>query len=423
MLWKIAIKNIKSQKIAYCLVFSLLTMITVTTLLLLSAMTVKYKKYTAVSKYLGQEGLYLKSYYFQTMHNGEPTLFRDEADIRERYPFIKDLLSISEIQSPCVESLKNEDISVWSYSKDVINMMKPSMYEGRWFTNEDYQSDNVRAVITYTDENVRVGDVLALGDKISHKQVNVEVIGILNNDESLFYNNSDHKDYRDFFYTYDFKKEKRLIMILAEEQIINNTDNIKFAPLNFRSGEMMGYQKQVQGEMIITFSDNASSEDIADLEKQIKQNSGIYRMYSLKSMDKNSKYYIYKDLKKYALIIICFFCFTLIAVSSAHIVNTKRNLKDYAIYYICGLSWKRCSVISFYVSGLISALSVLSIIFIYAVLYLVNLIEITSIENFIYYIIVILGVNILFIVLSWFLPYIITKKETAISVMKSVDNL
>lgn len=128
-------------------------------------------------------------------------------------------------------------------------------------------------------------------------------------------------------------------------------------------------------------------------------------------------------MKKYALIIICFFCFTLIAVSSAHIVNTKRNLKDYAIYYICGLSWKRCSVISFYVSGLISALSVLSIIFMYTVLYLVNLIEITSIENFIYYIIVILGVNILFIVLSWFLPYIITKKETAISVMKSVDNL
>ena len=61
---------------------------------------------------------------------------------------------------------------------------------------------------------------------------------------------------------------------------------------------------------------------------------------------KNSEKLVYNQVYLLLPIIICVFLITAISVISVNAITVRRQLKNYAIYNICGLSWKKCCLIN-----------------------------------------------------------------------------
>lgn len=418
MLWKIAYKNISSRKVVYCIIFLLLSVITITVLVLVSAAGVKLKKYAAVAKYFSQNGIMIKSEHLQSAYGDQMYLIRDEKEMMDQFPIVKEMLTVTQLWEVWITNRRMQ-ATVWCYNKNVTELLDPAMAEGRWFDKSDYESDTLKAVAVYNEGVLSAGDVVTLKDGLGGATQEVEIIGVMENDESLFYSTTDYRDYRDCFYTYDYESEEgRMILILTDAQILGGEKDGLFGVLNFRLSPYFGFQRQMSGETVVIFRDGVTEEEIEAFEVELKQNSRITGIYPLSMLNKNSKQYIYEDLKKYMPIVSCFFIFVLIAVSSAHIVSTKKNLENYAIYYMCGLSWKQCCAISFYTSVLLASASFAFLCVLYGLLLAAGMMSVLPLDTLLLFIGIILLVDALFIAISWIMPYLITKNTSAVRVMK-----
>ncbi len=420
MLWKIACKNISSRKVVYCIIFLLLSIITITVLVLASAAGVKLKKYASVAKYFSQNGIMIKSEYLQSAYDDQMYLIRDEKEMMDQFPIVKEMLTVTQLWEVWITNRRMQ-ATVWCYNKNVTELLDPAMAEGRWFDKSDYESDTLKAVAVYNEGVLSAGDVVTLKSGLDGATQEVEIIGVIENDESLFYSTTDYRDYRDCFSAYDYESEEgRVILILTDAQILGGEKDGLFDVLNFRLSPYFGFQRLLSGETVIIFQDGATEEEIAAFEVELKQNSKITGIYPLSMLNKNSRQYIYEDVKKYLPIISCFFIFVLIAVSSAHIVSTKKNLENYAIFYMCGLSWKQCCAISFYTSVLLASASFVFLCVLYALLLAAGMMSILPLDTLLLFIGLILLIDALFIAVSWIMPYLITKNTSAVRIMKQV---
>lgn len=404
----------------YCIIFLLLSIITITVLVLASAAGVKLKKYAAVAKYFSQNGIMIKSEFLQTAYGDQMYFVRDEKEMMDQFPIVKEMLTVTQLWDIWITNRRMQ-ATVWCYNKNVTELLDPAMAEGRWFDKSDYESDTLKAVAVYNEGVLSVGDVVTLKTSMNGATQEVEIIGVMENDESLFYSTTDYRDYRDCFYTYDYESEEgRMILILTDAQILGGEKDGLFDVLNFRLSPYFGIQRQMSGETVVIFQDGVTEEEIEAFEVELKQNSRITGIYPLSMLNKNSKQYIYEDLKKYLPIVSCFFIFVLIAVSSAHIVSTKKNLENYAIFYMCGLSWKQCCAISFYTSVLLASASFVFLCVLYGLLLAAGMMSILPLDTLLLFIGIILLIDALFIAISWIMPYLITKNTSAVRIMKQV---
>lgn len=73
---------------------------------------------------------------------------------------------------------------------------------------------------------------------------------------------------------------------------------------------------------------------------------------------------------------ICVLILTLVGALSTSALSAKRQLKNYAVYYICGLKWKQCATVNFWSSviefGICQFLGCLVIMAVYVLLSLIR---------------------------------------------------
>ncbi len=75
---------------------------------------------------MGQQGIYIKSYYSATEQNGVNYLLRDEAELREHFPNINSVLAVEQVWDVSVIE-QDMPITLWCYSETVIDTFSPSM--------------------------------------------------------------------------------------------------------------------------------------------------------------------------------------------------------------------------------------------------------------------------------------------------------
>lgn len=412
-------------RLIYGIVIMLLIMIFLTSISVTTAISLKFRKYSVFSKFFNQSGVLIKSYYLQRGEEENALLYRDALELKEELQGAKDVLSVSYLWEPYILE-KNLSLSVWCYSVEVVDALSPVMKEGRWFQASDTESDILKAVVSYNQGELQVGDTVTITSNVGEgTESRVEIIGVMENDENIFSANiSDNmtEDYRECYYTYDYDFEDgNILMLLSDAQILNGEKSGMFDSLNFRIGEQNhGFQKQMCGATIITFDESVTKEEIDSMIEKLKQRSGIKNVYDLSDIRENSLAYIFSELNIYFPVFICIFIFVIVAAISANVVLTKRQLKNYAIYYLCGLTWKQCAQMSLVISCILVFVAYIFIAVSVGILSGVHVIKDISMFLGVYQFGIVLVISVIFIGLAWFIPYRITCSHSALEVM--VDN-
>lgn len=419
MFFKLGLKDFKRTTGINLLVIMLLVAVFLIAISLVSAIQVKLKKYSTLSQYLNQKGVYIESLYLQKQQDNEIYLLRDEKELKEYLPNVNSILSVENVLDVSIKE-RNLPITLWCYSEEVVNSLSPSMESGRWFQEADMDSDILKAVVTYNEKNLKCGDIITLENGLSDSIIQVEIIGIMEDNESLFYTNElggSYGDYRDCYYTYNYEaEEQNVLMIIADQQILNGEKNGKFSVLNYRLQSDKGFQKQMMGGTLITYNNISQKIIDQDVEK-LKQNSFINQVYDLSKMNQNSWKYILEELYNYLPVFICIFIFVIIAAVSANVITVKKQLKNYSIYYICGLPWKSCARISLCVACITSGIALSMVILSVFILKLVGIIENTALNLGIWQLIICGIIILCYILLAWSIPLGIVRNTSAKKIM------
>lgn len=420
MFFQLSWKDFKRTLVLNLLVVLLLVAVFLTAISIVSAVQVKLKKYSVLSQYLNKKGVYIESVYLATEQEGISILLRDEEELKEYFPNISSVLSVEQVWEMSVVE-HDMPITLWCYSEAVVDCLSPSMENGRWFHKSDMNSDMLKAVVTYNEEGLKTGDIVTLKTSLTDATEQVEIIGVMKDNESLFFTNllgGSYGDYRDCYYTYNYEAESgNVLMIIADQQVLNGEKNGKFSNLNYRLEKDIGFQKEMTGGTLITYEDNVSQMVIDQNVEKLKRDSAIYKVYDLDEMNENSWNYILEELYNYSPVFICIFIFVIISAVSVNAITVKKQLKNYAIYYICGLTWKRCARISLCVAGVTSGIALAMVIFAMCFLKFTGNIQDTALKLGLWQFLVCGLIMICFILLSWSIPLCIVKKTSAKGIM------
>lgn len=420
MIFRLGFRDFKRTLAINLLVILLLVAVFFTAISIVSAVEVKFKKYFTLSQFMGQQGIYIESYYLATEQNGVNYLLRDEAELREHFPNINSVLAVEQVWDVSVIE-QDMPITLWCYSETVIDTFSPSMKSGRWFQDADMNSDILKAVVTYNEGELNPGDIVTLTSTLSSATEQVEIIGVMQNNESLFYTDllgESYEDYRDCYYTYNYEAEdEKILMIIADPQILNGESQGKFSTLNYRLSPTYGFQKEMSGGTLITYGDDVSQASIDQDVETLKGASYIYRVYNLSDMYENSWAYILEELHNYFPVFICIFIFVIIAAVSANAITVKKQLRNYAVYYICGLPWKNCAKISLCVAGITS---VIAFVIAWAAMFFLNFTDgtvTTALHWGLWQFLICAIIILCYILLAWSIPLCIVKNTSAKEIM------
>lgn len=286
------------------------------------------------------------------------------------------------------------------YSDELMKKIPPFLASGAY---PKENSDN--ECLVCEGFGYKVGDVVTLTDD-RDKTSTIKVCGIMRDNQLLY--GSDgiageltvKLDYRDFYINlYSPLLEKPVF--LSTENIVNQTGLTK----TLCNGQIT----------IINFPNNAYS----DAELQSLVNAGGGKTLDMTSVYKtNSNDYVSQQLYILLPIAIAILLITIFTAVTTSIISTMRNLRNYAVLYLCGATWKRCSVINLMNFCVISVVTLILDTAFFIVgknTYLKDTVVKISAEN----VLVCVGILFVFLILSAIVPLIVVHNKQPRDVLKT----
>lgn len=324
-------------------------------------------------------------------------------DVRFIYT-VEDILNseknISEIYSgykiPLVpEGTENYDRS-YSYSKNMAKLYTPQMQKGEWIDKADENSDVLEVVVS-DSENYDVGDIISFYNlNNEEKAYSAKVIGILADNAKILGlegSNENVKDFRDMY-----KHMERECFFFSNEQIAK-----------------MKIGSTLYGQMFVVYKDNLSDTELLELNRNIYKYGSNLGLAD--ELNVNSINYIKEDIILIMPIAICVLFLVVISQIAAVSIQTKRELKFYAVLSICGATRKHCVIINLLYGLFVSLLGIMMAIIFLLVSY--NILSASFIIDFdIVQALVCLAIVIINMIMSIIIPYKILSKKAVIEVLK-----
>lgn len=324
-------------------------------------------------------------------------------DVRFIYT-VEDILNseknISEIYSgyktPLVpEGTENYDRS-YSYSKNMAKLYTPQMQKGEWIDKADENSDVLEVVVS-DSENYDVGDIISFYNlNNEEKAYSAKVIGILVDNAKILGlegSNENVKDFRDMY-----KHMEGECFFFSNEQIAK-----------------MKIGSTLYGQMFVVYKDNLSDTELLELNRNIYKYGSNLGLAD--ELNVNSINYIKEDIILIMPIAICVLFLVVISQIAAVSIQTKRELKFYAVLSICGATRKHCVIINLLYGLFVSLLGIMMAIIFLLVSY--NILSASFIIDFdIVQALVCLAIVIINMIMSIIIPYKILSKKAVIEVLK-----
>lgn len=323
----------------------------------------------------------------------------------ERYIFtVEDILNteknISEIYSgyktPLVpDGTENYDYS-YSYSRNMAELYTPRMLKGKWIDKADENSDILEVVVSNSD-NYDLGDMISFYNlNNEEKTYSAKVIGILADDAKILGlegSNENVLDFRDMY-----KQMEGECFFFSNEQI-----------------DKMRIGSTLYGQMFVTYKNNLNDAELLDLNRSLYKygsNLGLSDELNI-----NSKNYIKEDIILIFPIALCVLFLVVISEVAAVLIQTKRELKFYAVLNICGATKKHCIIINLLCSLFVSLVGIVIaaafVVINYKHLLSSFIINLDSVQIFVCLIIVIMNM-----LLSVIIPYRILSKKAIIETLE-----
>ncbi|MDE6759773.1 MAG: hypothetical protein K2J90_03725 [Lachnospiraceae bacterium] len=418
MLFKLGWIDFKRNFLIQGIIILLLVVTFLAAISMVSAIEMKLKKYMVFKEDLDCNGIYIMSDMIQ--NNESHTLFRDAEEIKEFLPEAEEVFTVAKLWEPYVNDMQ---INAWCYSPNIINRLSPELEEGRWFKEQDNNETVLKAVVSHNEDGLKTGDIVTMSTPLTDVEQKIEIIGVLQDNEPLFYHNDlaqPKGDYRDFYYTYDYESEGRIpLFILSDSQILGNMNKQEFSYLNFRLNSEKGFQRQVTAGTIVIYPDNISEFTIRENINRLNQESRIHHTAALSDIRERSQKYIFKELNDLLPIALCTFIFIVVAGISAGVISVKKHLKNYAIYYICGMQWKQCLFISL-CSSLVAVLAAVGL-FLFSIgwFQVLGKWRNTAMQIGIWQMLICAGIIFCYVFTTWLFPQTIVKNTSANQILKT----
>ena len=306
------------------------------------------------------------------------------------------------------------------YDDEYYDSYIPPMNSGVWLNEVEKNSDAVPVVLSYTDK-YEVGDeftqtfVLGTYDidgnlitndanyPVTEHTMKVRVVGILKDNINIQgFDDGDSTgktDYRSIYDIYNNSFEQK-IFIFAREKDWTPARGVSNYP----------------ADKLFIFTDNCTPEQKEVADKYIVESYGDTAKPLTEVYD-NSVDYIYSQMYTLFPIALCIFILTVISAVSINAIYTKRQLRNYAIFYICGARWKTCALRSLKNSAITCAVSVATAVAVLLIGKETFLSE-TVLSFGIWQILACTGVIVLYLALSIIMPITIIGKAQPRDVLK-----
>lgn len=397
LFFKLGYKNIKCSPVMNILVILQMSVVIVILISMVSVTVSRFKLYNNFKKEFNSRGYY---YYLDRGINPETnTSLRTTEELSGLIGGEKEVFAMYNVWI----SYKNIEINKTSYDKIIIEKYTPELESGSWFDVNRPKSETVQVVVSQNDLGLKVGDVISF-DIAFGGQLKAEVIGVLKENTNVINcleAANQKNDYRALYSSYSQKIEEKPLFIFYQDELVDKDVVL-----------------QLKGSVIVTYPDDIS-EYTVEKNNEIFKQMMMFKIMPLSEMKDNSLEHIFLQLYNILPVFICVLFLTLVSALSTSALSAKRQLKNYAVYYICGLKWKQCAIVNFWSSFICVGISFVLAAAAALVIKTTGMFGETVIEFGIWQLFGCLVIMALYVVLSLILPLSIIGSSTPNQVLKS----
>ena len=407
MLFKLGLKNLRHNLLMNILTILQMTVVFLILITMISTIVSRFRYYNPMKDFLNRKGYFYNIQYAINPETGSTLrttdeiqdLIEGEQEIAAQYmPW----LTYSNNPDSENNDIENASDRFISYDDKFAEIFTPELESGRWFDFERPIQETIQVVVSKNDYGLKIGDHISL--YCFDSEIKAEIIGILKDNTKIIdqsMRSFEKIDYRNFYNDYKYECEERPLFITLQRELIDKP-----------------VVMQLNGNVFVTYPDNASSETIENGNQTMKQLHSAY-ISSTENMKKNSLEYIFSQIYNLMPILVCIFILTLVGAVSTSALSAKRQLKNYAVYYICGLKWRQCAAVNFFSSltcALISFVLSISAAFIAKT---TGILGKTVIELGLWQLSGCIVIILLYVLLSMILPISIIGKNSPNQVLKA----
>lgn len=340
MIFKLSLKEIIKNKVYNFFNVLQLTLVLVLIVLLISSLMSTLKYYLPMKDILASKGFMANisiNDFGETIINDDLYSFSDKID--KIYSTGQEFF---EVENSADKSEFGNFLTAITLDKAIINSHTPLMKSGKWLseTSLSDKDNEFYAVITKNSLGYTTGSIInstATDRSGNEKPVTIKIVGEIEDGENLFYqsNSAVAADVRlrtDFetiegqYYPYNSSDEEMPYLFITKNDL-----------------DAKNYETWTFGTSFITFDNDTTQEELSEAEKKL---SKYGKVYSLKTVNRKSL----REAKDQAFTVVPMIAAILIflAISSICLsaINTKKQLRNYGVFYTCGSRWKQCAWIS-----------------------------------------------------------------------------
>lgn len=416
---RLGFREVERNWLLNLLIVLLLMVVFAATISGTSAVVGRMKTYNKIRPYLDKPGVFLWADILT--YGSSNYMYKDPDELRQYLSNADDILCVTKWLAT---TYQGKNINVWEYSQEVVDMLSPDMAQGRYFSKKDIYSNTLKGVITQNALGIQVGDIVRIDDEmIDGCYQDIEIIGVMKDGSTLYqplYYGENTEDYRQCFQSYNIAVEgNEPVILVAGQQIRANQSKGLFTKVNHRLSDL-GFMSQITGPVFITYPEGTSQREIEkDMATFCGSATSIIRQYTLEEFDSNSRKYVFEEIYNLLPLIICALLFIIVASISAGAISVKKNMYNYAIYYICGLRWKQCARISLYSSIIVTGSALLIVNSAFVILQACGKLDGTMLSLGAWQLLISGGIGVLFVVISWLLPLVLVRNVSVNEVLRN----
>lgn len=349
MILKTALKNIRKSIPLTLLTCLQMIAAMIVTAVMISSILLRYRYYAPLKDYYTANGIYgmFIPYAIKDIEHGMNVYnWLDDDKLRAELDNPIDIVGVG--KTYC-ELANGDPMESFAYTDNLIRCFQPDLSEGRWLSPAD-RVKTPECVISQNPYGWKVGDDIELEffHHMGPVSYRFHVVGMLKDDVKIpggMENNNNDINFMQFYRTFSYEIEEHPMVLM-------NLDTLK----QLHDGPDI--LRAMTAGFIITYPDDVSQEQLrAECRKLASFCSPV--SVQLSEIQPNNLRYLYRQVYDQLPIIIVLLVLTIVSCISSSAITTRSRLRDYAVFYVCGLRWKQCILINFMQSLLCGGISFL----------------------------------------------------------------
>lgn len=324
MIVKLAFHALKKQKLLYSLITVQIAVVFALCICMVSSITSRFRYYEPFRDVFDGKGA--------VCHVGNGVLdnhiISDVTQVTER---LQNVNFAASQYVPFLETAEEwtEEPTLCSYDAAYLTAYQPPLQSGVWFSGK---AAEIEIVISQNSEGISVGDRLIFTDIITGEPVEGLVIGLLQENAKII--DFDRTatgtiDCRSFYQAYSYAFEEHPIVLFSQQQLTGK-----------------GVQTQMLDASLLIGYDSEITHQQREENALVLSKMGVDVSFTTEQFRTESLLYIYEQVRILLPIAVGILILTLVSIISVQAVLTKKQLRNYAVYCICGLPWNRMILIN-----------------------------------------------------------------------------